>query len=58
MRAFLVSSWNTKEASTSGVERAKGRVMGNEVIEVTVVSSCRAFVGHLDEGSVEQRRNT
>lgn len=58
MRACLVSSWKTKEASTSGVDRAKGKVMGNEVIEVTVVSSCRVFVGHLDNGCVEQWRNT
>lgn len=31
IRASLVSSQKTKEASTSGVERAKGRVMENEV---------------------------
>lgn len=58
MRACLVSSWKTKEDSTSGVERAKGRVMGNEIIEVIVVSSYRVFVGHLDNGCVEQWRNT
>lgn len=46
MRACLVSSRNSKEASIPGVGRARGRAVGNEVTDVAVVSSCRAFVGH------------
>lgn len=50
MRASLVSSGNTKEASTYGVpleyKRARARVMGNEILDLTVVSFCRAFVEH------------
>lgn len=43
MRACLVSSRNTKEASTPGVGRARGRAVRNEVADVTVVSSCGAL---------------
>lgn len=46
MRACLMSSRNTKEASIPGVGRARRRAVGNEVTDVTVVSSCGAFVGH------------
>lgn len=56
MRTCLMSSGTTKEASTPGVQESKGK--SHEIIELTVVSSCRAFVGHWVEGCVEQRRDT